>query len=103
MGFPATGIVHVMASRLVAMSYAVVNDVRRNTTDVHDLMRPLRDAVRRRDRVSVGRPDAHVVAGRIVPVVSSVTAGKAEERHGGHPGGSENHGEDVEIHLYGRW
>jgi hypothetical protein len=31
-----------------------------------------------------------------------VTAGKAEERHGSHPGGSENHGEDVEIHLYGR-
>ena len=74
----------------------------RKTADVDDLVRSVRNAVRRRDRVSVSRPDPHVMAGRIVPVVAAVTAGKAEERHGGHSGGSENHGEDVEIHLYGR-
>ena len=86
----------------VAMNCRMVDDDLRNTADVDDFMRSVRDAVRRRDRVSVSRPDPHVVAGGIVPVVSSVTAGKAEERHGGHPGGSENHGEDVEIHLYGK-
>ena len=103
MGFPSTHVVAVVADYLtVAMDGGMVDHNLRNTADVHDLVRSVRDAVRRRDRVSVSRPDPHVVAGRVVPVVSAVTAGKAEERHGGHPGGSENHGEDVEIHLYGR-
>jgi hypothetical protein len=47
------------------------------------------------------RDTVHVVAGGIVGVMSpAVTARKAEESHCGHAGGSENHGEDVKIHLY---
>ena len=87
----------------VAMNCGMVDDDLRNTADVDDFMRSVRDAVRRRDRVSVSRPDPHVVAGRIVTVLSpAVATGKSEERHGGHSGGSENHSEDVEIHLYVR-
>ena len=41
----------------------------------------------------------HRVPGGIVGVVSSAMARKTEEGHGGHAGGSENHAEDVEIHL----
>ena len=103
MRFPSTNIVAVVSDYLtVSMNRGMVDDDLRNTSYVHDFVRAVGDAVRRRDRVSVSRPDPHVVAGCIVAVVSAVTAGKAEERHGGHPGGSENHGEDVEIHLYGR-
>jgi hypothetical protein len=87
----------------VAMSNRMVSDAVRNTADVHDLMHSLRDAVGRRNRMPMRRPDPHVVAGRIVTVLSpAVATGKSEERHGGHPGGSENHSEDVEIHLYVR-
>jgi hypothetical protein len=61
----------------------------------------VRDTVRCRGRMSVGRPDSvHLVAGRIVTVVpSAMAARKAEEGHGGHTGGSKNHAEDVEVHL----
>jgi hypothetical protein len=44
----------------------------------------------------------HLVAARIVSLVpSAMAARKAEECHGGHAGGSKNHAEDVEVHLYG--
>ena len=42
----------------------------------------------------------HRVPGGIVGVVSSAMARKTEEGHGGHAGGSENHAEDVEVHLF---
>ena len=51
--------------------------------------------------MSVTRPDAeHLVATGIVAVVSAtMAAGKTEEGHRGHAGGSKDHAEDVEIHL----
>jgi hypothetical protein len=51
----------------------------------------------RSDWVTVRRADAvHLVAARIVAVMSpTVAAGKTEKRHGSHAGGSENHAEDV--------
>jgi hypothetical protein len=54
------------------------------------------------DRVAVGRADAvHLVTARIVGVMSpAVATREAEEGHGGHAGGSENHAEDVKVHLY---
>jgi hypothetical protein len=62
----------------------------------------VRDAVRWSDHVSVRSPDpVHLVAAGIVAVVSSAMAArKAEEGHGGHAGGSKNHAEDVEVHLF---
>ena len=62
----------------------------------------VRDTVRVRDSGHVPRPDSvHLVAGGIVAVMSSaMAAGKAEEGHGGHAGCSENHAENVEVHLY---
>jgi hypothetical protein len=66
--------------------------------------RAVSDTMTRRDRVPVWSADpVHLVPAGIVGVMSpAVTARKAEECHGGHAGGSENHAEDVEVHLYGR-
>ncbi len=53
-------------------------------------------------RVTVRPADAvHFVTSCIVGVVSSTMAArKTEEGHGGHARGSENHAEDVEVHLF---
>ena len=63
----------------------------------------VRDTVRRRYRMSVrSRDPVHLVPAGIVAVVSpAMAAGKTEDGHGGHAGGSKNHAEDVEIHLDG--
>jgi hypothetical protein len=47
--------------------------------------------------MTVRRADAmHLVAARVVAVMSpAVAAGKTEKRHGSHAGGSENYTEDV--------
>ena len=43
----------------------------------------------------------HLVPGCIVGMVpSAMAARKTEEGHGGHARGSENHAEDVEVHLF---
>jgi hypothetical protein len=45
----------------------------------------------------------HLMAARIVGMMSpAMAAGETEERHGGHAGASQNHAEDVEVHLYGK-
>ena len=53
-------------------------------------------------RMPVRPADAvHLVPSRMVGVVASTMAArKTEEGHGGHAGGSENHAEDVEVHLF---
>ena len=91
---------------LVRVSVAVRARVRvvarvRQVVPVTRYVSNVRDTVRRSYRVSVRGPDAvHLVAARIVAVVSSAMAArKAEEGHGGHTGGSKNHAEDVEVHL----
>jgi hypothetical protein len=63
----------------------------------------MRDTVRRSYRVSMRGPDSvHLVAARIVSLVPpAMAARKAEDGHGGQAGGSKNHAEDVEVHLYG--
>jgi hypothetical protein len=60
------------------------------------------DTVRRRDHVCMpGANAVHLVAARVVPVMASAMAAReTEECHGGHAGGSENHAEDVKVHLY---
>jgi hypothetical protein len=52
--------------------------------------------------VSASVSDAvHLVAARVVGLMSpAMAAGEAEERHRGHSGASQNHAEDVEVHLY---
>ena len=52
--------------------------------------------------VAVRRADAvHLVTARVVGVMSpAVATREAEEGHGGHARGSENHAEDVKVHLY---
>jgi hypothetical protein len=46
--------------------------------------------------VAVRRANSvHLVAARVVAVMSTVTAGKTEKRHGSHAGGSEHYTEDV--------
>lgn len=59
--------------------------------------------MRRRDRVTVRATGAmHLVAARVVRLVSrGMAAREAEERHGGHAGGSKNDAEDVEVHYRG--
>jgi hypothetical protein len=64
-------------------------------------------SVRRRDRMTVRRTDSvHLVPTGIVALVSAsmmratMTASKAEERHGSHACGSENDAENIEVHLY---
>ncbi len=54
--------------------------------------------------VSANVSDAvHLMAARIVGMMSpAMAAGETEERHGGHAGASQNHAEDVEVHLYGK-
>ena len=61
-------------------------------------------AVRWRNSVTVGRSDrvavrransVHLVATRVMALMSTVAARKTEKRHGSHAGGSENHTEDV--------
>jgi hypothetical protein len=86
----------------VAVRDRRMNDAVGNTADMWNAF----DVryVRRTYRMSVrGAGPVHLVPARIVGVMSpAVTARKAEECHGGHAGGSENHAEDVEVHLYGR-
>ena len=56
----------------------------------------------RSECVGVGvTPDAvHIVAGCIMATVpAGVAARETEEGHGGHPGGAEDQGEDVEVQL----
>ena len=92
---------------LVRVSVAVRARVRvvarvRQVVPVTRYVSTVRDTVRRSYRMSMRRPDSvHLVAAGIVAVVSSaMAAGKAEEGHGGHAGGSKNHAEDVEVHLF---
>jgi hypothetical protein len=50
--------------------------------------------------MTVTADTVHLVPARIVTVVrAAVTAAEAEECHGGHARGSENHTENVEVHL----
>ena len=76
----------------------------RQVVPVSRYVSTVRDAVSRSDRMSVCSPDSvHLVAAGIVAMVSpAMAAGKTEEGHCGHAGGSKNHAEDVEIHLYGK-
>jgi hypothetical protein len=56
--------------------------------------------MRRNNRLTMAADTMHLVAacvGAMVP--STVAAGKAEERHGGHTCGSKSNAKDVEIHL----
>jgi hypothetical protein len=68
-----------------------------------------RVSVRRRYRMTVRRTDSvHLVSTGIVAVVSAammratVTARKAQERHGSHTGRTEHNAEDVKIHCSSR-
>ena len=87
----------------VSVAVRVVAAVRQ-VVPVSRYVSTMREAVGRSDRMSVRSPDpVHLVAARIVSLVpSAMAARKAEEGHGGHAGGSKNHAEDVEIHLYSR-
>jgi len=61
----------------------------------------VRHDVRVGRRVRVTSDAVHLVAARVVPVMASAMAAReAEEGHGGHTSGSENHAEDVKVHLY---
>ena len=62
----------------------------------------VREPVSVADCVAVRRADAvHLVTARVVGVMSpAVATREAEEGHGGHARGSENHAEDVKVHLY---
>jgi hypothetical protein len=59
--------------------------------------RPVRDTMRRGNRMRMRRADAmHLVAARVVAVMcATVATRKTKERHGSHTSGSENHTEDV--------
>jgi hypothetical protein len=51
-------------------------------------------------RMTVTADAVHLVTARIVAVVRrAMTAAEAKECHGGHARGSENHTENVEVHL----
>ena len=76
----------------------------RGVRDVVRMSASVANAVRSPNGVTVRRADPmHVVATDIVAMTSpAVAAGEAEEGHGGHAGGSENHAEEVEVHLQSR-
>lgn len=62
--------------------------------------RSVGDSVTRGVRMTVAADAVHLVPARIVAVMRpAMAAAEAKECHGGHAGRSENHTENVEIHL----